>query len=57
MSYAEMEGLDLAEAVHTADEVAIVRADAAATRWLVLVGAVTLSAAATVVATLLLARG
>ena len=52
-----MEGLDLAEAVHTADELTLVRADVAATRWLVAVGAVTAFAAAAVVATLLLARG
>ena len=56
-SYAEMEGLfELDEPTPAmVDAVARARADAAAARWLVVVGAVALAAVATLVATLLAA--
>lgn len=57
-SYAEMEGLDALPAQDPpADALAAARTDAAATRWLVVVGAIALAALAAVVVPLLLARG
>ena len=57
-SYAEMEGLDAApEPAAAADAMAAARTDAAATRWLLVVGAIAMLAIAAVVVPLLLAAG
>jgi hypothetical protein len=57
-SYAEMEGLDTApEPAAAADAMAAERTDAAATRWMLVVGAIALLAVAAVLVPLLLAAG